>query len=142
MLVAGNFLSYNTQDTSKVDTLRTVNTTNGYLMDTISMLDSVRFVIILGSYTNNLVSFSAEWDTTALTMNYDISKILEALDVNNESFQVTPGKVNLIFKTTYNYASFPVSYQARKTGDHLVNMAVTSDSKFPENKLKFIQPVR
>ena len=107
--------------------------------DTIAQGDTVRFVVGVNSYANNLVSFGMTWDTAAMCVElYAIDSIRPGLNMDSTN----AGAGLLVFKPGYNYASFPVRYTPRKAGVHKVTMTVTSDSNFPTSSLSFTQPVR
>lgn len=146
MLVAGNFLVFTPGDTIPHDTLRVSSPQGDFVLDTLSMTDSVRFVLMLGGYYNSLTTFSASWDSTRVRMSYDLSKVLEAIDGNSEQLVSRPGELVLPFKSGYNYVSFPVSYVpvASSTPSAFdVQMTLRSDAKQYNNAtLKFIQPLK
>lgn len=128
-------------DSTAGDTLgvRYQSDSESWQADTIVCGDTVRFVVGVNSYANNLVSFAMTWDTAAMLVElYAIDSIRPGL--NSDSTDAASGR--LVFKPGYNYASFPVRYSAKKTGVHKVTMIVTSDSNYPTSSLTFSQPVQ
>ena len=133
-LGAANFLSYNG---AKVDTLSAIVVDGVYRLDTIALGDTVSFMALMDSYTNSLVSFTMQADTTLLHYVFITDSIQRALDNSSR-----PEEGVLYFKSGYNGAAFPIVYVPQKTGTPKVTLTVESDSKFPTQTLTFVQPVQ
>ena len=121
------------------DTLRIAydSSSNKYLLDTVSLSDTVVFVVGFGSRGNDLKAALVTYDSAALAMRCDLSKEIE--EVLTEQSDVR--KTQLYFVKGYNFVLFPMGYKPRKAGVHQMVFEVQSDSKYSPVKHTLVQPV-
>ena len=136
------YLSYFTvhylNSTSEPDTLGVTTVDNIYVVDSVSVGDTVHVDILLNAVTNILTGFTVKTDTTILKPTFVMYKDLEnALtaesDLNNGIFK---------FQTGYSGATIPMNLIVRASGAPNVTLTVTSDSQYSPGELIFKQPVR
>ena len=120
------------------DTLQVNTVDNTYVVDSISVGDTVHVDILLNAVSNLLTSFVVKMDTTQMKPTFSIYKQLdEALTADSE-----PEKGIFNFKVGYSGATIPMSYIARKSATVSVTMTVSSDSQYSPSSLSFKQPIR
>lgn len=122
---------------AKVDTLYGRSTKDGFVMDTITVGDTVSCFAILNSFNNNLVSYRAKWDTAA----YSVRIVTDSIKVSLDEAGSYPDQGSLVFKPGYCIAVVPFIYVARKAGSHTFEMTVASDCGISDMSLNFTQPV-
>ena len=120
------------------DTLMATWKDSRYLLDTISVNDTVYFGVAFGSYSNNLLGALITFDSTQLAFTLELDKsIKEALlpesDVKNGQLK---------FQSGYNLVTFPVWYRPLKPGTFDLQFTVESDSKSSPVTYFFRQPVK
>ncbi len=123
---------------AKADTLGVKTVGDTYVLDSISVGDTVRVDILLNAVTNTLNDFVFETDTNLIKYNFISYKELESALTGDSDLS----KGIFYFKSGYNAASLPLFYIARKSGNANVSMKVSSDSKYSPSSLSFTQPVR
>ena len=105
-----------------------------YMVDTIAVGDTVAYAIAFATYSNNLVSVSAQWDEKSLEHKAGINDtIKQVLDLDKSD----PDKCQLSFKAGYNGVAFPVRVVALREGATILTYEVVSDSKFHSATMKF-----
>ncbi len=122
----------------KVDTLELKTDKGRYVVDTISVGDTVRFDLLLNAVTNTLTSFVFKNDTNYLNMRVNVTTDLQkglAADT-----KLADGV--LYFQTGYSAAIVPMIYIARKSGTTDVDMTLSSTSTYSPATLSFTQPIR
>ena len=109
-----------------------------YVLDTISVTDTLVFMVGFGSYANNLTATLITFDTTQLNMSSKIPEevrkiLLPTSDIRN---------LQLYLNSGYNFLALPMGYRPLKSGTHRVTFTVESDSEFSPRSLVIDQPVR
>lgn len=137
---------HNWQDSVAGDTLRCKFEKDEYVMDTIAVGDSVRFLVYANAFANNLVSLVFNYDAAVVDLTFPKEKMtkefLAALDTTKTD--IAHGKY--YFLPGYNGAAVEVKYRPLVVGSHSISIAVKSDAnseRVPnENSLNFKQPTR
>jgi hypothetical protein len=120
------------------DTLKVYSTNDGYVTDTISVGDTVRFAVACDALTNQLKSLETQTDANVLAFTIFLtSQHNQALEATSDA-----EKGLLYFKPGYRYAAFEMQYVAQKSGSANVSFTVSTTSKFSPATLSFRQPVR
>lgn len=136
------YMSYLTRNpatwTGKVDTLNVQIISDTYVVDSISVGDTIHVDVLLNAVTNQLMGFTLETDTTYL--KYTIEQYKELIEAITSDSDIEHGIIH--FKIGYSAASLPLYYIARKSGKATVSMKVTSDSEYSPSTLSFTQPIR
>ena len=122
----------------KVDTLDLKTEKGRYVVDTISVGDTVRFDLLLNAVSNTLTSVVFKNDTNYLNMRFNVSADLQK--GLTDDTKLTDGV--LYFKTGYSAAIVPMIYIARKSGTTDVEMTLSSTSTYSPATLSFTQPIR
>lgn len=122
----------------KVDTLELKTDKGRYVVDTISVGDTVRFDLLLNAVTNTLTSFVFKNDTNYLNMHFNVTADLQKSLTDDT--KLTDGA--LYFQTGYSAAIVPMIYIARKSGTTDVDMTLSSTSTYSPATLSFTQPIR
>ena len=110
-------------------------------VDSMQLGDTVMFTALFSSDMNNLVSVSATYDTTKVSLWYQIDMEDES-QKNALTSGSKPEKGLILFNPMYNLVAFPVCIAPLKTGQHIIKIAVTSDSQYPTSSAVFTLPVR
>lgn len=122
----------------KLDTLNLKADKGRYLVDTISVGDTVRFDLLLNAITNTLTSFAFKNDTNYLYMRVNVPADLQKGLTDDTKLE----DGILYFKTGYSAAIVPMVYIARKSGTTNVDMTLSSTSSYSPSTLSFTQPIR
>lgn len=109
-----------------------------YVLDTVSVSDTVVFVAGFGSRGNDLLSATITADTMAMAFRYKLNDDIHAALQPSSSEK----DMKLYFNSGYNFVCFPMSYIPKKQGAHKVTFTVTSDSKFSPATVIVVQNVR
>ena len=123
---------------AKKDTLNLKAVNGRYVVDSISVGDTVRFDLLLNAVTNTLTSFTFKNDTNYLDMRVNVYTDLQK-GLTSES-KLADGI--LFFQTGYSAAMVPMMYIARKSGSTNVDMTLSSTSTYSPSTLSFTQPIR
>ena len=110
-------------------------------VDSMQLGDTVMFTALFSSDMNNLVSVSATYDTTKVSLWYQIDMEDES-QKNALTSGSKPEKGLILFNPMYNLVAFPVYIAPMETGQHIIKIAVTSDSQYPTSSAVFTLPVR
>ena len=120
------------------DTLNVRTVGDSYVVDSISVGDTVHVDILLNAVTNLLTGFVVQMDTTILMPTFSMYTELEqALAADSK-----PEEGIFNFLTGYSGATIPMHYVARKTSTATVTLTVSSNSEYSPSSLTFKQPVR
>lgn len=120
------------------DTFQLKKVDDCYMLDTISLTDTVVFMVGFGSYANNLTATRVTFDTTQLNMSSKIPQeirdiLLPASDIRN---------LQLFLNSGYNFLAMPLGYRPLQSGTHQFVFTVESDSEFSPRSVVVKQPVR
>ena len=109
-----------------------------YVLDTVSVSDTVVFVAGFGSRCNDVLSATITADTMSMAFRYRLN------DDSHAALQPSSSEkdMKLYFNSGYNFVCFPVTYIPKKPGAHKVTFTVTSDSKFSPATVVVMQNVR
>lgn len=120
------------------DTLKVFSTSDGYVTDSISVGDTVRFAVACDAITNQLTAFETTIDANVLAFTLFLTtQHMQALEATSDA-----EKGLLYFKPGYRYAAFEMQYVAQKSGSANVSFKVSTTSEFSPSTLSFRQPVR
>lgn len=112
-----------------------------WCLDTLHLGDTMMFPAYFTSFTNNLVSVVASFDTTRVNLWFDL-KSNDQLVINSIAAGSQVEKGILIFSPMYNEATFPIYVVPQEAGTYPIKITVTSDSQFPNNASLFTLPVK
>lgn len=138
---------HNWHDSIPGDTLRLKMEKDEYVLDTIAVGDSVRFLVYGQAYANNLVSLVFTYDAAVVDLTFPKKEkmkpeFLAALDTTKTD--IAHGK--FFFLPGYNGVSLEVKYRPLVIGSHSISIAVKSDAnseRVPnESTINFKQPTR
>ena len=120
------------------DTFQLKKVDDGYMLDTISPMDTLVFMVGFGSYANNLTATRVTFDTTQLDISAKIPEeirkiLLPESDIRN---------LQLFINSGYNFLALPMGYLPLKSGTHQFVFTVESDSEFSPRSVVIKQPVR
>ncbi len=122
------------------DTLRVSLSSDGYLLDTIAVGDTVLFTVSFYSYTNLLTGFSIERDEDRADIEYLLTAQVDSLlraassDYDRGLFYVPTG---------YTYVGLQFNYIPKASGSNVtLLLTVDSDSNYSHNELSIRTPIR
>lgn len=109
---------------------------NVYVLDTISLSDSIVFGAAFESFANYLTAARISFDTTALAFSANLESLRPIMSAkSNEK------TLQLYFNPGYELVSFGVGYKAKKVGTHTIEVTAESDSEYSPTRYVLLQPV-
>ncbi len=120
------------------DTLLVRPDINGYRLDTVSLGDTVRFVVEFNALSNNLLTARIAWDS--LSTKLTIGKLDSITNVLLPSSEPDAGVFNL--PTGYQAIVLPVEFVAIKAGLPTLVFTAESDSKYSPAEVKLKTPIK
>lgn len=108
-----------------------------YVMDTLSLGDTLMFSAAYYTVSNNLVAVKINWDTTETALWYTLTADIEK--VLTDRSDVAAGQ--LYFNPGYNLVAFSKYVMPKRDGRTSFSLTVESDSKFSSSSIKFVLPV-
>ncbi len=120
------------------DTLLVRPDINGYRLDTVSLGDTVRFVVEFNALSNNLLTARIAWDS--LCTKLTIGKLDSITNVLLPSSEPDAGVFNL--PTGYQAIVLPVEFVAIKAGSPTLVFTAESDSKYSPAEVKLKTPIK
>ena len=125
---------------SAKDTLfaRTTEIEDQFLLDSLALGDTVWFATTFYSYEQDLTSITAEWDTTRMDFNFNLTEVItmhltEASDVE---------QCKLFFNPGFNRVSFPCTFTATGYGVLSTKLTVASTSEFSPTIIYLTVPIK
>ncbi len=136
------YLSYFTVNhfggSGKADTLKVKTVDDAYVLDSVSVGDTVHVEMMVNAVTNMLESFVVKMDTSEMKPTFTLYTELQNALTNDSK----PEEGIFNFKVGYSAGTIPMYYIARKSCTATVKLTVSSDSEYSPSSLTFQQPIR
>ncbi len=123
---------------NNTDTIAVKSSDEGYVLDSISIGDTISFLAVYDALGNNLLTARADWDSAYVSLFIrDLSNIRNIMTSASDSAACI-----IALPIGYQAVAIPYTLIAKKVGAPKVTFRAESDSKFSPYEIKLTTPIK